>query len=253
VVFPVLVLVLYRLRRLPAVVLGAGAVLAVLPFAYIAGTQGLHDYAWSWLLRIAGCFVAGSLVALCVGRIEPTPRVRRAASIVAAGALIWIGVVVWWSALRFGNFSGVAVLAFPVLVGALALADRGPARLLSKSWMVTGGRISFALYLVHLVVFEVWWTAMDVVPHLQPDSALASLLAPVVLVAPFPVAYVVWRYIEEPSRIRMRRFGPASVAPRAPVGPAVDGVTNEAGRGPESGGPAQRPTAEADVASLVHR
>jgi peptidoglycan/LPS O-acetylase OafA/YrhL len=255
VVFPVLVLVLYRLRRLPAVLLGAGAVLAVLPFAYIAGTQGLHDYAWSWLLRIAGCFVAGSLTALCIRRIPPSPRVRRAASIVAAGAVIWIGVVVWWSAARFGNFSGVAVLTFPVLVGALAIADRGPARVLSTPWMVTGGRISFALYLVHLVVFEVWWTAMDVVPHLQPDSALASLLAPVILVAPFPVAYAVWRYIEEPSRIRMRRFAPAPAALRTPVRQAADGVAKKATPGPEVAEPVQRPAVEADAptSSLVPR
>ncbi|GAB3326706.1 acyltransferase [Geodermatophilus aquaeductus] len=252
VVFPVLVLGLYRLRRLPVAVLGAGAVLALLPFAWIAATDATHEYAWAWLLRIAGAFVAGSLTALCVRRVQPTERVRRGASIVAAVALVWIGVVVWWSAARWGDYAGVAVLAFPVLVGALAFADRGPARLLSTPWMVTGGRISFALYLVHLFVFEVWWTAMDVVPHLQPDSTLASLGAPLVLVAPFPLAWATWRYVEEPARLYMRRYAPRTGPSRA-ARPAVhERAENAGGRAPDLTMPLQRvPVSDAAQPTLV--
>ncbi len=128
---------------------------------------------------------------------------------------MWTGVVVWWAAARTGDHAGVAVLAFPVLVGSLAFADRGPARRLSTPWMVTGGRISFALYLVHLFVYEVWWTAMDVLPHLQPDSTLASLAAPLVLVVPFPLAWATWRYVEEPARLYMRRYAPRTGPRRA--------------------------------------
>ncbi|SDC06642.1 Peptidoglycan/LPS O-acetylase OafA/YrhL, contains acyltransferase and SGNH-hydrolase domains [Geodermatophilus telluris] len=252
-VFPVLVLGLHRVRRLPAAVLAVGALLPLLPFAWIAAADATHEYAWAWLLRIAGAFVAGSLTGLCVRRIRPTERVRRGASVLAAGTLVCIGVVVWWSAARFVDHAGVAVLAFPVLVGALAFADRGPARLLSTPWMVTGGRISFAVYLVHLFVFEVWWTAMDVVPHLQPDSRLASLAAPLVLVAPFPLAWLTWRYVEEPARLFMRRFAPQD-APRAVSLPPVHERAGAAGgRTPEPAFPAQRAPGQADAAqpSLV--
>jgi peptidoglycan/LPS O-acetylase OafA/YrhL len=239
-VFPVVVLGLHRIRRLPVAVLGAGAVLALLPFAWIAATDATHEYAWAWLLRIAGAFVAGSLTALCVRRIRPTEQVRRGASVVAAVALVWIGVVVWWSAARAGDHAGVAVLAFPVLVGALAFADRGPARLLGTPWMVTGGRISFALYLVHLFVFEVWWTAMDVVPHLQPDSVLASLGAPLVLVAPFPLAWATWRYVEEPARLYMRRYAPGTAPARAARPVLHERAQHAGGRVPELTLPLQR-------------
>jgi peptidoglycan/LPS O-acetylase OafA/YrhL len=251
--FPLLVLVLYRLRRLPAVVLGAAAVLAVLPFAWIAGTEGTHDYDWAWLLRIAGGFLSGSLTALCVRRIEPTERVRRWASSVAAAALVWTGIAVWWSAARSGDFAGVAVLAFPVLVGALALADRGPARPLSTPWMVTGGRISFALYLVHLFVFEVFWTAMDHLPHLGPDSPLASLLAPLVLLVPVPLAWATWRFVEEPARLWMRRVGPAPTRTRAPGRPPVHDRAAPAAARPALTRPLQRVPAptEAREPSLV--
>ena len=57
---PLVVLVLlYRLRRCPPVALGALALVAVLPFAHRCLALGRHDWAWSWLLRLAGAFLAG--------------------------------------------------------------------------------------------------------------------------------------------------------------------------------------------------
>lgn len=207
--FPLLGLLLYRVRHWPAAVLGAGALAAVLPFAYVAATAGTHVYAWSWLVRIAGCFLAGALTCLCVQRLGADERVRRWAGLVAGLAIAEVLVVVWWADSIGRDVTGAAVLLFPVLIGALALADRGPARLLSTPWLVMGGRISFALYLVHMCLFEVFWTAMDVVPWLGPGTPLAAFLLPMVLLVPIPVAYLMWRYVEEPSRRWMGRIGPA--------------------------------------------
>lgn len=204
--FPVLVLGLHRVRRLPAVVLGCGAVLAMMPFAVtsLVSDDG-HVFAWNWLFRIAGAFVAGALVSLCVRSIERTERVRRAASVLAAAVLAPLLVVLWWASIQGGEVAIVVVL-FPVLVGALSLADAGPARFLSSSWINLAGRFSFALYLVHQCVFELFWTAMDEVPALAPGSELVALLLPLVLVLPVPVAYLAWRYVEEPARLAMRRM-----------------------------------------------
>jgi peptidoglycan/LPS O-acetylase OafA/YrhL len=240
VTFPVVVLVLHRLRRLPAVALAAGAVLMMLPFAYTAVTspEGV-GFAWNWFYRIAGGFLAGALVSLCVRRIEQTERVRRAASYVAAGAVVQILVVVWWADL-YGKTVAVAVLLFPVLIGALAMADAGPARFLSGSWINLAGRFSFALYLVHECVFEVFWTAMDVVPRLQAGSALVALLLPVVLVTTLPAAYLLWRFVEEPARRAMRRMSEARRKP-APVRPSRHAAAARVVADPL---PMQRPAAE---------
>jgi peptidoglycan/LPS O-acetylase OafA/YrhL len=204
--FPVVVLGLHRLRRLPSVVLGAGAVLAMTPFAYTVVTSpDGHGFDWNWLYRIAGAFLAGALVSLCVRTIEQTERVRRVASFVAGGAIAAVLVVFWWADMHAKDV-GVVVVLFPVLIGALTLADAGPARFLSAPWINLAGRFSFALYLVHECVFEIFWTAMDVVPHLQTGSATVALLLPLVLVTPVPAAYLLWRFVEEPARLAMRRM-----------------------------------------------
>jgi peptidoglycan/LPS O-acetylase OafA/YrhL len=220
--FPVLVLVLFRLRRCPAVVLGAAAVAVLLPFAHSAGVLGMPDFPWSWLVRIGGGFLAGALVAMCVRRVPPGPDVARRAAAVATAASVALLVGLWWAELSGRNAVGAMVVLFPVLVGSLALSDSGPgpARRLGVPWLVTGGRISFALYLVHECVFEVFWTLMDVVPLLSTDRPWAALLQPVVLLVPVPVAYLVWRFVEEPARRRMRRTTRRATPVGTPAVPA---------------------------------
>ncbi|MGY2066881.1 acyltransferase family protein [Blastococcus sp. SYSU DS0619] len=203
-VFPLVVVLLFRVRGWRPAVLGGLAVAAVTPFAWACVASGTHDWRWSWLLRLAGCFLAGALVALCARRIRATGRAVRAAGGVAAGAAVLIVLVAWVAG---AERSGVAVVAFPVLVGALALADGGPARALAAGPVVLGGRVSFALYLVHMAVFETAWTLADVVPGAGP---LLHLLVPVL---PLPAAWLLWRFVEEPARRRMRALGPAR--PRA--------------------------------------
>lgn len=233
-VFPLVVLGLFRLRRLPAAVLGIGAVAAVLPFAMVVATEGRHDWEWSWVMRIAGCFVAGALTSMCIARIRDTALVQRWAAVVAGGSLVSVAAIIWWADLHLaqGDYAGIAVLFFPVLIGALALTDGGPARLFSTQWMVMGGRISFALYLVHQCMFEVFWTATDHIAMLGPNSKWQALAAPVVLVATVPAAWLLWRFVEEPARRRLTSWSPEKrrsveqsvPAPRAPE-PVVSSST----------------------------
>jgi peptidoglycan/LPS O-acetylase OafA/YrhL len=207
------------MRRLPAVVLGSAAVLAMAPFAAHVAIEGGHDFAWGWAVRIAGGFLAGALASMCVRKISVGPRTAQRATVVAGAAIVQVLVVVWWAVQDGGDYAGIAVVVFPVLVGALALADGGPARWLSVPWVVMGGRISFALYLVHECIFEVFWTGMDVFPVLGPDSRWQALVSPLVLVSTVPAAYLLWRYVEEPSRRAMRDL--AKRRRGAPVGPAA--------------------------------
>jgi peptidoglycan/LPS O-acetylase OafA/YrhL len=229
--FPAVALVLYRLRGCRAAVLSALALAAVTPFAYRCLALGTHDWRWSWLLRLVGCFLAGALVALCVNRVRATTAVSLAATRASVGAVGLVVLVVWWADAVSVDYGGVAVLAFPVLIAALALSEGGLVRPLSAPVMVLGGRISFALYLVHMGVFESTWTLMDVVPGLAGESSVATLLQVMVAVLPLPAAWVLWRVVEEPARRWMRRIGPQ---PPPAVRRETRGVTSFAPAGADA-------------------
>jgi peptidoglycan/LPS O-acetylase OafA/YrhL len=188
--FPVAALVLYRIRRLPVVLLACGSVLLMAPIAWAYLATGSPYFPWSWLVRILCGFGAGALAHLAVRRLHWTPTARRAASAVAA-----------------------------VLPIALAVADRGPATLLSTPAFGYGGRLSYGLYLVHIPLFEVYWLALERYAVLAPHTALAHVVGLQVLVLTVGVAALMYRFVEEPSRRSLRALTPA--VERLPVRVAI--------------------------------
>ena len=235
--FPLTALAFFRLRRLPAAVLGAGAVAAMSPMVVSFLTVGTPYYPFSWLVRVLCGFSAGVLMLLAVRRVRRTARVRRVASVTSSVALAGIvgGLLVGDAA--GGGPIGFVTLLFPVLVGALALADRGAARWLGSAPMVHGGRVSYALYLVHIPMFEMLWLALR---HgtagrfdglLVPGSVSAHLIAAAVLVATVPVAQLLYAFVEQPARGWMRDLPGALVRRRtaepAGPGPAEDDDRHE--------------------------
>jgi peptidoglycan/LPS O-acetylase OafA/YrhL len=233
VVFPVLVLLLWRARRLPAWVTGALAVACMLPLAYTCYRTGSLYYPWSWAARIGAGFLAGAFTCLAVRRVAITPRVERVAAVVAALVVAEILLGLWWGHWRSpggGEHGGVVAVLFPVLVGSLALTGRGLGRLLATDPMVHGGRISYSLYLVHIPAFEILWTNMGWYPAIAPGSALGSLLVPHVLLGCFLLAHLSYRYLEEPARSWLRDRGPGRWA-RTPRPVAVPVHATAAGHG----------------------
>jgi peptidoglycan/LPS O-acetylase OafA/YrhL len=209
--FPLVVLVLYRLRNAPPVVTGTLAVACMVPLAWMCYSTGLPYHSGSWLLRIGAGFLAGAFTCLAVRRIPLSGRVDRTASVVAVLALVEIVVGLWWGFWRgqgAGDFGGVVVVAFPVLVGALALSTRGLSRFLSTGPMVHGGKISYSLYLVHVPVFEIFWTYMGWDERIAPGSALGTFLVPQVFLLTVLLAHLSFRYLEEPARLALRGWGP---------------------------------------------
>jgi peptidoglycan/LPS O-acetylase OafA/YrhL len=202
--FPVLALVLWRLRNASPLVTGALSVLSMAPWAYTL-ELGV-SYPYSWAIRIAGGFAAGAFLCLAVRHIPRTERVDRIAARVAVLATVEILVLLWADSARNGstNGGGLAVLTFPVLVGALALSTRGGSRWLSTDVMVLGGKISFALYLVHMPVFEIGYALMGWFPRLAPGTRLGTLLLPHLLLTAVLLAYLAHRFVEEPSRVALR-------------------------------------------------
>ncbi len=202
--FPVAALVFFRLRNLPLLVLGAGALVLMLPIASSYATVGHPYYEWSWVTRILCGFAAGVLVQLVVARLPRTEPVRRAASRLSVVLPVLIGAGLWFGELLGPGRGGMVIIWFPLLVGAIALADRGPALVLSRPAMVHGGRVSYSLYLVHIPMLELLWLAQAYVPALR-GGMTGHVVAAVVVLTTYPVAAAAFRWVEEPARRRLRR------------------------------------------------
>jgi peptidoglycan/LPS O-acetylase OafA/YrhL len=232
--FPVAALVFYRLRDLPVALLAAGSLALMTPIAWAYLLTGSPYHPWSWAVRVLCGFGAGVLAHLVVGRLQAegraSDRVRRWASATGAALPLVIAAGLVAGELLGPGRGGAVLVAFPVLVGALALADRGPAMWLARPWAVYGGRVSYSLYLVHIPMFEVFWLAQEHFPQLlgrpTPTGHAVGLA---VLLLTLPAAALVHGLVEEPARlrltqIRLRKPEPAPVARPivfipAPVGP----------------------------------
>ena len=221
VVFPVLVLVLFRLRRLPWWLLAAGAVALMLPAAWRSYATGEIYWDHSWVERIGTGFGSGALACLAVTRLREregaAARAARWAPFLTWVVLAETVVVVLWAADRpYDRYTVVTVL-FPLLVGLLALSDmgagaggtagRGVAGWLSRPAVVLGGRISYSVYLVHVPVYEIFWTLQTENPQIAPGGPWTALLVPNLPLLALLLGWVLWRFVEEPARRRLRDLG----------------------------------------------
>jgi peptidoglycan/LPS O-acetylase OafA/YrhL len=204
--FPLLAVFLRPLRRLPAVVLLACACTMMGPLTLHAFQYGPNDQIQNWFVRIVAGFTAGIFAALAARKIQRTPRVESFATASSAVLVLWIVAIFLWNGWRRGgdlslDFSGVAVVLFPLLVVSLSLSDRGVSSFLSRPSMVYGGKISYCLYLVHFVVLDVaatlLWQDPDKAWQFTPGLELA---VPVLVVAVFPLAAALHHGVEEPGR-----------------------------------------------------
>jgi peptidoglycan/LPS O-acetylase OafA/YrhL len=211
--FPVLVLGVWRIRNWPLPVLGALAVVAASPVALasaLSDTSG-ESGPWVWALRIGGGFTAGMLTWLVVARLPRTPRVEVWAQRIVLAVTAEVVLVAYWAAsapasaaIPAADRLWFAVPMFPLLLGALCVARGGVVRFLSHPRLQHGGRISYALYLVHFPLVEVTVVAMTRFPALAPNTSLAALAVPHVLVGSVLVAHCAYRWIEEPCRGALR-------------------------------------------------
>ena len=242
--FPLAALVFFRLRNLPVLVLAAGAVALMLPVASSYATLGHPYYEWSWMTRILCGFGAGVLVHLAVARLPRTEPVRRTASRLVVALPVLIAAGLWFGQFAGPGRGGVVLIWFPLFVGALALADRGPAMLLSRPVMVRGGRVSYSLYLVHIPMFELFWLAQAWLPELGADTVLGHVVGTGVVLATYPVAAAAFHWVEEPARRRLRRV----VLPGARPVPAASPVSTSTGAGSPEREPAPSRHAAAGAA-----
>lgn len=204
--FPLLTLLAVRyVDRLPTWLLPVLSVAMTAPLIVSTISRGSLYQPWTWLLRIACCFLAGYLMFFFYERVRKTAvSTRVTASIVLGLVIILIAIMVL--AYRAGHhvwgFVGIAL--FPLIIGALAVDRSWVARTLSTRPFVLGGMISYSVYLVHMPVIEPVWAMQAVVPWLAPGtvgSKLAFLLLPLVVLL---AGYALWRWVEEPCRLALR-------------------------------------------------
>jgi peptidoglycan/LPS O-acetylase OafA/YrhL len=250
--FPVAALVFHRLRDLPVALLAAGSLALMTPIAWAYLLTGSPYHPWSWAVRVLCGFGAGVLAQLVVRRMTatgtPSEHVRRRASAVAAALPLVVAAGLVAGELIGPGCGGAVLVLFPVLVGALALADRGPAMWLARPSSVSGGRMSYSLYLVHIPMFEVFWVAQEHFPaQLGRSTTTGHAVGLMVLLATVPVAALLHTLVEEPSRLRLVRLGrrtpPQQVRPivfiPSPVGPSP-ATWRSAAPQPRRGGSARR-------------
>ena len=244
--FPLLVLVLWRLhRRVPLWGLVALWVAALVPLVVygLSTSDPYYTDNWGSTYRILTEFTAGAIAYLIVIRVldgdaghDAPPRIERAASVLAVVLPLAVVAGAWflgqWPAAQppgvtlDGDVEPVPpyfhLLLVPLLIAwiaALALSRRGLARFLSTRALVLGGFISYSLYMTHLVWFGLWRAAMNAAGI---EGGAVYALGVIVLVAgALVIAWLMWRLVEEPAREWMRGLVGVRRTPTEEAGEAI--------------------------------
>ncbi|MCX6424283.1 MAG: acyltransferase [Actinobacteria bacterium] len=197
---------------------------------------------WGSTYRILCEFTAGAITYLIVRRFlpdaaaDPKPRIQKLASTLS----IVLPLVVIAGAVFLGNLPAAQppttnlsadsealppyfhLLLVPFLIawiGALALSRRGLARTLSTRTMVLGGFISYSLYMTHLVWFGLWRAGMNAVGI---DGGVLYAIGLLGLIAgALAIAWLMWRFVEEPAREWMRALAGARRTPTEEAGEQI--------------------------------
>lgn len=253
-VFPVLVLILWRMhKKVPTFVLVIAwfAVLAPLVGYGLGTSDPYYTNNWGSTYRIATEFTAGAITYLIVQRLSERERMHTPAAWLSAilPALVVAGAVIlaWLPAAQppanavnpdaeplppYFHLTLVPLLV--AWIGALALARSGVARALSTRTLVLGGFVSYSLYMTHLVWMGLWRAGMNVAGI--ESGALYAAGVVVLIVGALVIAWLMWKVVEEPAREWMRGLVGTRRTP-----------TEEAGEEIIEGSPQGQPTRGAPI------
>ncbi|MFF0739934.1 acyltransferase family protein [Streptomyces sp. NPDC004111] len=231
VVLPVLALALHPLLRRgrAGTVFGVLAVVELLTLGSLVATHvpsaGAYPLPSLWLPEYAGYFAAGMALAVLAARPDgPPAAVRRLVRRpwwcwgVALLAYVVVSTPVSGSTLRYPTVAEALVEHLLYLVVAVALiaplalgsGTGGPARLLAGRVPAWLGRVSYGLFLWHMVVVEGWLR----ITGQRAGSAEFWVLFPVTVLLTVALAGLAHYAIERPvSRLRGRHAAPPATAP----------------------------------------
>ncbi len=242
--FPILALVLWRMHKhLPTWALCFFWFLSLTPLViYGLGTSDpYYTDNWGSTYRVLTAFTAGAISYLIVNRLRESDRSASVSDVLAfvLPAIVVAGsVFLAWLPAAAPPISSTNpeaeplppyfhLILVPVLIawiGVLALSRRGMANFLATKIMVFGGFISYSLYMTHLIWFGLWRAGMQAI---EVDGGVLYALAVVVLLGmSFVIAYAMWRFIEEPARVRMRNWIGIRSTPTEEAGEAIVETTD---------------------------
>lgn len=216
--FPLLALLLFRLARLASLRVLLVLLVGSLSPLIVLGAAFGHQYApYFWMIRIASGFLAGALLLLIVRRLRVTMTSRRESTASALALLSIAAFVVGCYVLdatgRAHLTPALMVLVVP-LIGGLALGRSHVVRFLASKPLVLGGSISYSVYLVHMLVIEPYWFALSWVPGFVVGTVASKIVLVLLPVLSCLVGWMLWRWVEEPSR----RFMLALTKPDQAIG-----------------------------------
>jgi peptidoglycan/LPS O-acetylase OafA/YrhL len=220
--FPVLALILFRLRRRmrSRSLLVLAFMISLAPALLLVETG--HFYTpYSWVVRIVAQFTAGAVACTAIARMRQSDRAGRVAGYLSALFVAAVVALLFWLSGHpingIPDSAGLVNLLFLPLIVTLAIGTTGIARLLALRPFVFGGKISYSLYLVHgLVVAALLALWHHLVVHPTGTPLLLMILA--VLGVMFVLAWLLYRFVEEPGRRRIRHVVDARIPAREPVG-----------------------------------
>jgi peptidoglycan/LPS O-acetylase OafA/YrhL len=177
-------------------------------------------------IRVITEFWIGALLAILLrGRLAENRPIRFPLATVASVAAIAVIYVVTavdrtpWIRDGSSQFRGgvdmiarsstiIVLPLFVLVIAGLAIGRRDPlVWLLSTRPLQVGGRASYALYLSHALVIGL---GVAVLAHVSNVPARDAVTIGVV-VAAWAFAWILWRFIEEPSRKIARKMLPATI------------------------------------------
>ena len=238
-IFPFMALVLWRMHKhSPTWALCLLWIMSLTPLVIygLGSSDPYYTENWGSTYRVLTAFTAGAISYLIVDRLRESDRAAAICdvlafvlpAIVVAGSvfLAWLPAAV--SPITSTDpdaeplpplFHLTLVPVLIVWIGVLALSRRGMANLLATKIMVFGGFISYSLYMTHLVWFGLWRAGMKTLGI--ESGPLYALSVVFLLGMSFVIAYVMWRLVEEPARIRMRIWIGIRPTPTEEAGEAI--------------------------------
>ncbi|TDE87080.1 acyltransferase [Deinococcus sp. S9] len=205
--FPLVALLLWRIRTPWQALLTAALVLAVCLALHLSGWLGeFFPFTFVNLLRITGSFVAGALMYWLYRE-----QVARGWNWNFLTPLLSLGLPVAACLLVLAGLTPfLTSFMMPPLILGLAYSQGAVARLLAGCVLLYWGAVSYALYLTHFIV------RMSLSKVLSPERLAgtplllrAGVLMIYLLVAGL-VGIALYHLIEEPGRRWMRRWRPGS-------------------------------------------
>ncbi len=238
-IFPLMALVLWRMHKhLPtwALCLFWGLSLTPLVIYGMGTSDPYYSDNWGSTYRVLTAFTAGAVSYLIVNRLRESDRAAFVSDVLAfvLPVIVVAGSVflAWLPAAAPPILSTdpdaeplpplFHLTLVPVLIawiGVLALSRQGMANLLATKIMVFGGFISYSLYMTHLIWFGLWRAGMKAIGI--DGGALYALAVVFLLGMSFVIAYLMWHFVEEPARVRMRNWIGVRPTPTEEAGEAI--------------------------------